>query len=221
LAEKAGLRDCVDYYLVPNIEHPFQLETLNLLGIPREKLISSVEKNHIIADDLIATSHPNVENTVVMHRVRSWVPVWLKNTLGGSGSANDGMSDLVYIERGDGTTGRGVTNEAEVLEMLKKKGFRGYRLSELSFKQQIGLFTSARIVIGAHGAGLSNIVFCQPGTKVIELFSEKYIPSVFKNTADILDLDYHAHISEEYEDGETPQRTSFRASIKALDELSG
>ena len=38
---------------------------------------------------------------------------------------------------------------------------------------QILLFQSAEFIIGPHGAGLSNLLFCEPGTKVIE-----FMPSV-------------------------------------------
>ena len=34
---------------------------------------------------------------------------------------------------------------------------------------QILLFQSAEFIIGPHGAGLANLLFCEPGTKVIEL----------------------------------------------------
>ena len=38
-----------------------------------------------------------------------------------------------------------------------------------SVREQIRMFRSAKVVISPHGAGLSNILFCQPGTTVIEL----------------------------------------------------
>jgi capsular polysaccharide biosynthesis protein len=36
-------------------------------------------------------------------------------------------------------------------------------------RAQILLFQSAEFVISPHGAGLANLLFCEPGTKVIEL----------------------------------------------------
>lgn len=35
---------------------------------------------------------------------------------------------------------------------------------------QIKLFASADLIVAPHGAGLSNVVFCRPGTRVVELF---------------------------------------------------
>ena len=39
----------------------------------------------------------------------------------------------------------------------------------MKFSEQVDLFCNAEHIVGLHGAGLANIVFCQPGTRVIEL----------------------------------------------------
>ena len=44
------------------------------------------------------------------------------------------------------------------------------------------------MVIGIHGAGLSNIIFCQKNTIVIELGSVNF--PCYKNLAKILELNY-------------------------------
>jgi hypothetical protein len=43
------------------------------------------------------------------------------------------------------------------------------QLDGLSMLEQITLFRGARIVIAQHGAALSNIIFCNPYTKIIEI----------------------------------------------------
>jgi capsular polysaccharide biosynthesis protein len=37
------------------------------------------------------------------------------------------------------------------------------------------------VVVGAHGAALSNLAFCNPGTHVIELFSPLYVNACYRN----------------------------------------
>ena len=54
-------------------------------------------------------------------------------------------------------------------QILITKGFEIFKLSDLSFSKQIELFHNSKTVIGLHGAGLSNILFCQPDTKIIEI----------------------------------------------------
>ena len=45
------------------------------------------------------------------------------------------------------------------------------KLHEMKFSEEIDLFYNAECVVGLHGAGLANIVFCKPGTRVIELIN--------------------------------------------------
>ena len=54
------------------------------------------------------------------------------------------------------------------MRCLEKRGFESYALENLSFRQQVELFSEAEIVGGAHGAGLTNIFF-SPHVKVVEL----------------------------------------------------
>jgi len=46
-------------------------------------------------------------------------------------------------------------------------------LGTMSVLEQIELFSNADVVIGTHGAGLANILFCKPNTKVIEIFQAR------------------------------------------------
>ena len=54
------------------------------------------------------------------------------------------------------------------------------------------MFRSASIIVGAHGAGLTNIVFCEPGTTVYELVPANYENSCFCNLAMVCRLQYWA-----------------------------
>ncbi len=65
---------------------------------------------------------------------------------------------------------RRLLNEDIVFDRLKSFGFKRYRLEHLSIEEQISLFYDAEFVVGAHGAGLSNIVFSKE-IGVLELFA--------------------------------------------------
>ena len=41
-------------------------------------------------------------------------------------------------------------------------------MSKLNFEDQIYIFNNAKIVISPHGAGLTNLIFCKKGTKILE-----------------------------------------------------
>lgn len=78
--------------------------------------------------------------------------------------------DRIYISRLD-AKGRPMVNEAEIIALAEQAGFVPVVMSKLPVAEQIGLFAGARTIIGAHGAGMANIAFCQPGTRVVELYS--------------------------------------------------
>ena len=63
---------------------------------------------------------------------------------------------------------RMIANLSQVEALLSGYGFQTVYLEGMSMADQILLFQSAEFIIGAHGAGLTNLLFCEPGTKVIE-----------------------------------------------------
>ncbi len=76
----------------------------------------------------------------------------------------------IYIQR---TGTRRVTNARGIEHRLKQNGFEFHTMENLSITEQIDLFRHAECVIGAHGGALANLIFCAPGTKVIELTPDR------------------------------------------------
>jgi capsular polysaccharide biosynthesis protein len=64
---------------------------------------------------------------------------------------------------------RAFVNQSEVAERLLELDFEPVAPERLSVEQQRELFSQAEIVIGVSGAGLANLVFCRPGTRVVEI----------------------------------------------------
>jgi capsular polysaccharide biosynthesis protein len=84
-----------------------------------------------------------------------------------------------------------VANEAALVDFLAEAGFVNVFLEELDVGEQIRLFRGAEIIVGAHGAGLTNILFCRPGTKLLELFPTGGLhASSFIRMASLLGLEY-------------------------------
>lgn len=65
--------------------------------------------------------------------------------------------------------GRKIANEEEVQARLIELGFSVVHLEDFGFLDQVRLFQQADEVVAQHGAGLVNIAFMRPGTRVIEL----------------------------------------------------
>lgn len=189
LLRESGLYDEVDWFLVPSLRYDYQRETLELLGIPKEKLITGDLNPHISADRVIASTAPRGNYTLV--------PVWLCEFIQNSFlPLADEDTELpfedapyIYISRSDSSIRR-VLNEKELIEKLKPYGFKTVVSSKLNIKQKIKLFANAKVVMGACGAGLINFIFCKPGTKVIEIFNEGFILEPFYDIANKVDLDH-------------------------------
>ena len=58
--------------------------------------------------------------------------------------------------------------------------------------RHIELFRAASVIVGAHGAMVKNLIFCSEGTRVIEFFSDKYVNTCYKSTANLMNLEYES-----------------------------
>jgi glycosyltransferase involved in cell wall biosynthesis len=83
---------------------------------------------------------------------------------------------------------RKIHNIEQVQALLSRYEFETIYLEGKSVLDQILLFQSAQFVIGAHGAGLSNLLFCEPGTKVIEFMPSVELRPFFWLISDKLEL---------------------------------
>lgn len=57
----------------------------------------------------------------------------------------------------------------KTLKQLYSDKFKSYFLENQSFEEQIKIFNNAKLIIMAHGAGMSNLFFCKSGTTIIEV----------------------------------------------------
>ncbi len=162
----------LDQYLV-DCRHAFQRESLQLLGIPLERCISPKTKSHYRCEKLLVPSLPRgvSQNCIAFLRNAFLAPVE-------EGSHKGSRSKRLYITRA-GCTRRRVTNENEVIEALQAYGFECIDPARLSFAEQIATFRNADWIVAAHGGALSNLVFCQPDCRVIEIFSPNYVNTCF------------------------------------------
>lgn len=79
-----------------------------------------------------------------------------------------GRDRRVFISR-KGASRRRLLNEDELWPLLETRGFERVRMEELSFSEQVALMQETEMLCAPHGAGLTNMMFCSPGTQVIEM----------------------------------------------------
>ena len=103
--------------------------------------------------------------------------------------------DLFKSKPGFGKSGskRRYINDHRLLkDYLQKKynnKFKNIILEKYSFDKQVTLFQNAKIIIGQHGAGLVNLIFCKPNTVVFEIGPRNMIG--FMNIASNKKLKYY------------------------------
>ncbi len=162
--------DEIDWFVVNSIQQPFQRETLEKLGIPLSKIIESDSSPYLEAEKLIVPSFPSH-----LGWLSSEALAFHRNLFLTEKTSNQSHSATrIYISRQQANYRR-IINEAEVQSWLSQQGFMIVELESLSVEQQVTLFANAEVIISAHGSGLTNLMFCRPGTTVIELVSPHYI----------------------------------------------
>lgn len=95
----------------------------------------------------------------------------------------------IFFSRGSSKIRR-LLNEEALWEMAKAYGFERFEARGDNHAEQVRLFSHADVVIGVHGAGLGNLLFCRPGTEVIELFPENFTKSTYLWLCKRIGLDY-------------------------------
>lgn len=93
-------------------------------------------------------------------------------------SVTDHLPRRFFVDR-KGASYRRIVNSGEVELTLSQRGIVPVRLEEMSFAEQVALFSRAELIVAPHGAGLTNLVFCQPGCQCLELFAPGYVNPVF------------------------------------------
>jgi len=185
LAKKhISLQENIQYY-IPEDTHYFQKETLAALKVNHASYISSKAIQHLKAKSIIATSHPNPNTS----RIPKWIYRFLRSSF--LQNSDSKKQRLIYISRSDSINSRRLINEDKLVKALVPLGFEVYQLSELSFSDQVSLFSSAKMVVGAHGAGLTNLTFVPKGAVVYELFPERYQPDMYECISQLGKLYYH------------------------------
>ena len=167
----------------------FQRESLELLGLGNRHIISEGGQ-YIEASRLIVPTMPGLSGNPPR-----WVCDFLRDNFLKHVRQPAQPERKIYISRErEGT--RRVLNEAAIVEILKRNGFEIFFPEDLSFLEQVELFANARVVMAAHGAGLSNLVFCPRGTTVIEFFSPRYVNVCYWALANQLGLRYYYLLGE-------------------------
>ncbi len=97
----------------------------------------------------------------------------------------------IYISR-LGSLKRVLVNEGELEQHLAARGFTIVKPEALSVREQVALFHQADVIVAPAGAALANVLFCRPGTKVVELQPSNFTGVWVRNIALLVGVDWRA-----------------------------
>ena len=165
--------------LVPDDPPSFINETLRLLGWPQSKVVHATEPAYTVRD-LVVPSYPERHTSDF-----TWIRDEILDAVSGESVSND--ENNVYVSRANAIE-RQVLNEKEVMDVLSEFGFSRYLLENRSVAENARLFAEADVVVGPHGAGLTDIIFAGDCT-LLELFGEK-VKEPYELLAETLGIEY-------------------------------
>lgn len=96
----------------------------------------------------------------------------------------------VYISRAGR---RRVLNEEALIALLVTYDFVIVDDQPRSLSEQYEIYHNASFILGPHGASFTNLLWCEPGTHLFELFAGAYAPTHFLYLCQVLDLQYSAY----------------------------
>jgi hypothetical protein len=85
---------------------------------------------------------------------------------------------------------RNIANKDQVRNTFADRGFEIIDFEMLSFSEQINTVRECAAIASVHGAGLSNCIWADAGTRVLEIFCDKYLSGCYELNCKILELPY-------------------------------
>ena len=169
-----------DKWYVP-LQHSYQREILELVGfLPRGEIIDADVHPHVRGERLLVPGLPDG-----FKRTPPWTIDFVRERLRPSGLELI-PGRRIYVTRGDQRYNRIVTNEPEVVELLRSRGFDVVDPGAHSVGDQIRIFGEAECIVSPHGAGLTNVLFASAGAAVLEILSPNYVDVGFWKLAEAI-----------------------------------
>jgi hypothetical protein len=157
-----------DHILVSRYGEEWKLRWLKLWGLDGKVRILD-ELSHLHCDQLLFT------HRLVRHfEANRWAVEALAGQPGlpARPPRSDPAGDVLWLDR-SGAHLRKVEGEPAVAGAI---GARPVRFEQLSPAESAQACARSRTIVGFHGAAFCNMVFCPPGTRVLEVFLEPYYP---------------------------------------------
>lgn len=212
LALYRDLLDGAGHYLFNGPQVAWKLKWLHRAGVDTSKIIWMEGYSHFECEQIIFSSR-----VITDQQISHWCLNALKTIfdVAPKPAGNPRELKMIFITR-KGLDKREIIWENELLARFPE--IQVVDFSSLGADETIELLIKASHVIGPHGAGLSNIYLCRPGTKVLEIYPEQvtYQPC-YQRICDLNGLGYYmAYLDFENKDH---QAMGLASGIKILSDF--
>ena len=163
----------------------YQRESLQLLGI--EDRVYPAGSRHLLVERFHFSSPLGMTGCSNPYAVS-----WLRNHFSEQFQAREGLPKKLFVIRRGKT--RGVLNQDELAEKLAALDWVIIDLEDLPLDRQITVFANASHIVAEHGAALTNLLWCRPGTKVLELCADNFLNGCYEGIALCVGLDHRFEI---------------------------
>ena len=176
--------------VVVNSSQRYHRDLIPLLGLDRFPMIEATKDSAVRAGRLLVPCLPNPSMLAP-----PWITSFLQQRL--PARVDPSLPSRIYVTRGQRPNTRRVVEDAALRTALERRGFTTFDPGAVSLQQQIDQFAAARVIVAPHGAGLTNLNFCRPGVRVLELFSPTYLnPGFWAITSNIEDARYRYLVAD-------------------------
>jgi capsular polysaccharide biosynthesis protein len=177
---------------------PLHDELIDLLEIDREQLYLMPNERVRFGDLSFTTGISLWSQTGLLNIAAEALIDRVLGRTENSGRARQRPDKRLYLSRQDATT-RQLLHEPALIKRLERLGFEVIQCSQLNLEQQILLFQQAELVVAPHGAALMNVLFCQRGAGVLELFPEYCVQPHYRGLAAWRTLKYGYLVGTSFE----------------------
>ena len=188
----------INFYYV-SAPKKWQIKIFKILDITENTLINSFKNKHIFADEIISLDHPWYQKGYFQDQVKK-IPRWIvlaNRKIFLNKAKKTKITKKIFLDRSSSKFNHcQIYNQKEVDKWIKKNNIEAYKPEKLSLEKQIYLFNKASIILGAHGAAFTNIIFCKPGTKIIEIIPANHPNRKCERISKILGLKYFRIITK-------------------------
>lgn len=179
----------IDQFLVP-ANKPACREAMLALGVLDEQIVELSIHEVMEFEHLVCMSRPRGYSSNV---APGWLVQGYRERLKHVMHEPETANKRLYISRRDAGS-RKFREEDKLIDELEKRGFTTVELSKLGLREKAALFSQATDVVGLTGAGMTSVMFCPRGARVIELYPSNFVSYLFATVCAALDHEHHSYI---------------------------